>query len=411
LQTRTFEITVPISLPPTVSPHDLIENATSQIERELHDALGGEVHVAAALDLAASGSPLTGKLVLLGLGAAEKEASVADGDFEAFVIIIVRRALRLVFRSLEIHAEPNVRIAAVATNTADKPVRFWNRMELTPISSWIVPAFLGALGGILLLAVVITASWYSLSSAKHHPSTGLLASKTDPQFAAQKTTIDLEQAYREAIAKAAVRAPLKVRLATIDRNQPHVSVVHLSRYYPFERGKLLKDAGELPKDGRLAGDTWVALELELAALCRGKSDALLALNQILGLRHKESERDGLLVMHLKVAPADMFRPCVGASVIDRLCRLELSKTARDDFVLQQAWNTHRVGFEEDGYPFTGMGWSYNWAPDSPNHIGVTEFVVQKDAPANIIRTETPEEFCNLSGEAVGISGDKQSKPE
>jgi hypothetical protein len=56
--------------------------------------------------------------------------------------------------------------------------------------------------------------------------------------------------------------------------------------------------------------------------------------------------------------------------------------------------THRVGFEEDGYPFTDMGWSYNWAPDSPNHIGVTEFVVQKDGPANIIRTETPEEFCN-----------------
>jgi hypothetical protein len=395
LQTRTFEITVPVSLPPTVSPHDLIENATSQIERELHDALGGEVHVAAALDLAASSSTLTGELVLLGPGAPEKAASVADGGFEAFVIIVVRRALRRVFRSLEIRAEPNVRVAAVATNTADKPVRFWNRMELTPISRWIVPAFLGALGGILLLAVVMTASWHSLSSAKNHSSTGLLASKTDPHFAAQKTTVDLDEAYGEAIAKAAVLTPLRVRLATIDRDQPDVSVVHLSRYDPFVRDKFIKDA-QLPKPGQLTGDTWVALELELAALCRGKSDALLALNQILGLPHEESERDGLLVTHLRVAPKDMFRPCAAAEISDKLCKPDLSKTEKDNFVLRQAWSTHRAGFKDAGYPFTGMGWSYNWAPDSPSHIGVTEFVVKKDAPANIIRTETPEEFCNPS---------------
>jgi hypothetical protein len=95
------------------------------------------------------------------------------------------------------------------------------------ISGWIVPAFVGALGGILLLAVVITASWHSLSSAKIHSSTGLLGSKTDPHLAAQKTTIDLDEAYGEVIAKAAVLTPLKVRLATIDRNQPDVSVVHL----------------------------------------------------------------------------------------------------------------------------------------------------------------------------------------
>jgi hypothetical protein len=406
LQTRTFEITVPVSLPPTVSPHDLIESATSQIERELHDALGGKIHVAAHLDLAASGPTLTGELVLLGPGAPEKAASVADGGFEAFVIVVVRRALRRVFRSLEIRADPNVQVGPLPTSTADKPVRFWKRMELTPmISRWIVPAFVGALGGILLFAVVIIASWHSLSSAKYHPSTGLLGSKTDPHFAVQEPVFDIQRAYHEAIAKAAVRTPLKVRLATIDRNRPDVSVVHFSRYDPFVRDRLIKDA-QAPKPGQLTGDTWVALELELAALCRGKSDALLALNQILGLPHKESERDGLLVTHLRVAPKDMFRPCAATEISDKLCKLDLSKTEKDDFVLRQAWSTHRAGFKDDGYPFTGMGWSYNWAPDSPSHIGVTEFVVKKDAPANIIRTETPEEFCNPSGDAVGVSSDK-----
>jgi hypothetical protein len=82
LQTRTFEITVSVSLASAAIPNDLIENATSQIERELHDALGEEIHVAVDLDLPPSGSTLTGELMLLSMGAPEKAASVADGALE-----------------------------------------------------------------------------------------------------------------------------------------------------------------------------------------------------------------------------------------------------------------------------------------------------------------------------------------
>lgn len=72
------------------------------------------------------------------------------------------------------------------------------------------------------------------------------------------------------------------------------------------------------------------------------------------------------------------------------------------FAARQMWNTYRRGFLSSkvksgdypytGYPFTGMGWSYDWS-DVPNHIGVSEFVIKRNAPITLISSRTPAEFC------------------
>lgn len=81
-----------------------------------------------------------------------------------------------------------------------------------------------------------------------------------------------------------------------------------------------------------------------------------------------------------------------------------TSSAYDDlfFLAKQMWGTYRVDFPAlerkagdypyTGFPFTGMGWSYDWS-DVPNHIGVSEFVVRRTARITVVSTKTPAEFC------------------
>ncbi|MET0792378.1 MAG: hypothetical protein ABW061_12720, partial [Polyangiaceae bacterium] len=72
------------------------------------------------------------------------------------------------------------------------------------------------------------------------------------------------------------------------------------------------------------------------------------------------------------------------------------------FLTAQMWNTYRHDFiarrlksgdyPYTGFPFTGMGWSYDWS-DVPNHIGVSEFVIKRDAPVAVLSAKTPADFC------------------
>ncbi len=73
------------------------------------------------------------------------------------------------------------------------------------------------------------------------------------------------------------------------------------------------------------------------------------------------------------------------------------------FVANQMWNVYRDGFARTlkspsdypftGYPFTGMGWTYNWDPASATHVGVSEFLVRGCAAIKFLRATTPAAFC------------------
>ncbi|AET95076.1 hypothetical protein BYI23_D015660 (plasmid) [Burkholderia sp. YI23] len=95
---------------------------------------------------------------------------------------------------------------------------------------------------------------------------------------------------------------------------------------------------------------------------------------------------------LEIRKADLFRPCV-SSTDTATSACEMSPSAAkprlqadiDDsqYVIEKLWTAHSTGFSEIGYPFTGMGWTYNWNPLSRDHIGVSEYVGRKDASVNI----------------------------
>jgi hypothetical protein len=213
-------------------------------------------------------------------------------------------------------------------------------------------------------------------------------------------------AYRHSIAGAAVKRPTYQRhLAALQADSSGtVDVVNFG------------DSRELPVQNRTFA-IWVAPRTELQNACMGAVDPVLKLEQLLGL--PPGPAPGYVVKEIEVAKDGLFRPCLGA-VNDGpppTCTFDLPpappadadpKTLRDAydqmrFVTNQMWQSYRVDFyrnppsEKDypftGYPFTGMGWTYDWATSSRDHYGVSEFVIKGDAVIKVVNQKTPGDFC------------------
>jgi len=195
----------------------------------------------------------------------------------------------------------------------------------------------------------------------------------------------LNDPYQKSIATAAVKQPDYARpLQPIDPFIAEVRVAHLQPYPTIDTNRY----------------TWVTFPGALRDLCRDKPDPLLAIQQALGL--PPEKREGMRVFTFDVRPADIFRPCAsGPDINTTQCAMDLpqslpqtpTQAAVEHFVLKQIMDSYRNGFKGPGYPFTAMGWSYDWDPQSPTHQGVSEYVVKPGAAiANVVSVD-PETFC------------------
>jgi len=155
---------------------------------------------------------------------------------------------------------------------------------------------------------------------------------------------------------------------------------------------------------------WVAPTAQVRPLCNGQSDPVLFLEELLGLPPQRTADAGKRwhVYTFEVAQDALFRPCPGG--VDKsipteprcVAGSELDPNLDPDttrFLLKQFWFSHRTaissgGAWDFGYPWTGMGWTYDWDPKSKTHMGVSEFVVQKGAVTSHVRDATPAEFCS-----------------
>jgi hypothetical protein len=213
-------------------------------------------------------------------------------------------------------------------------------------------------------------------------------------------------AYEDALAAAALKRPsYRMKLAMIDGEKAKVVSFRTPRPLPLQARTF---------------DMWVALADEVREACRGAADPVLKLQQVLGL--PQTAAPGNVVTEIEVPRAGLFRPCIGENGIDKpMCEFELANPPANDadastlreaydrmrFGTKQMWEVYRSGFHRatrsptdypySGYPFTGMGWTYNWADPSRGHFGVSEFVVKRDAVIEIVSEKPPGEFCGKPG--------------
>jgi hypothetical protein len=207
--------------------------------------------------------------------------------------------------------------------------------------------------------------------------------------------------YQAAIRDAAVAAAAKVVPLTPLPADGTVTVVR----WAGTRDSLAcsGDACVFPRAGKTNDDDviWVTLAPEVRDRCKqwGLSGEALTrrLNQLLGLPSQSSYQR--VFIEFSIPAMAMTRPCVGAGTDAQgrpVCQPALGVNwQKADKAQSFAALTMASSYtSKGGYPFTRLGYTYDWGLDAqPDHYGASEFVVTPSSPATVLRQATADEYC------------------
>lgn len=146
---------------------------------------------------------------------------------------------------------------------------------------------------------------------------------------------------------------------------------------------------------------WVTAAPELQNKCQdkkfGRKEGLdLRLKQLFGLPPNVEKK---YFVEFWVRPKDLFRPCPDEEITDENCDLIFPENTSEE---HQAWvNDLRLASYynaewDHNYPWTQLGYTYDWNKKNKNHVGLSEFVIGKDADVIIKGFVPTEEYCASS---------------
>ena len=153
---------------------------------------------------------------------------------------------------------------------------------------------------------------------------------------------------------------------------------------------------------------WVSLDGEVQKQCKQwhlRGDALRErLEQLLGLPPGSPlpyRKTRFVTM--QVAPVNLQRACLGVNETDArhpVCTLDVqasTPTELQQFVMRQMADTYVVDSPKGpGYPFTRLGYTYDWSPEAvtKKHYGASEFLLAPKSQVNVMAITTTDDFCN-----------------
>ena len=203
--------------------------------------------------------------------------------------------------------------------------------------------------------------------------------------------------YEASIRDAAVKQPadLEARLEPIQSKTVNV-VTWATDLNSHSAAKNTRTLGE---------DVWVTVVPGVKRYCAGLTGAALALRlqQLLGL--PPGDASDWKMFAFTVHSTDIFRPCADPRVSTTSCTLDVpdgrhagltdaTAAAHLRFLLRQILSSYRVGFEQPGYPFTALGYTYDWKPDSEtHHVGLSEYVVRRGAIVHDVQQIDTADYC------------------
>ena len=107
-----------------------------------------------------------------------------------------------------------------------------------------------------------------------------------------------------------------------------------------------------------------------------------------------------ILPNLTVGPG-LLRPCVsGAGIYTDHCSYAAPRNKRyAAWVLAYSLKQYR---SVNGYPWTGLGYTYNWRPGAPGVVGVPEWVVGRGTLVTVLAAQSVQQFCGQShGQGAG----------
>lgn len=163
----------------------------------------------------------------------------------------------------------------------------------------------------------------------------------------------------------------------------------------------------------LSDDNWVALTKQDYNSCKEFPRSTLGLNitQALGMPPLANySKWHLVTMWVTVKQAHMlrtvatkdkgnfshgiFRPCFSSpSISSNKCSytLDPKNTKYDEWLLDLSNQQFKY---KGGYPWTGLGYTYNWNASAKSPVGLSEFIVTKGTEVDVVNTKSAADFCS-----------------
>ncbi|WP_375559530.1 hypothetical protein ACE193_17570 [Bernardetia sp. OM2101] len=141
---------------------------------------------------------------------------------------------------------------------------------------------------------------------------------------------------------------------------------------------------------------WVTTAPELAQRMQKEKakDVNLRLKQLLGLPPNAIYS---YFIEFWVKPQDLFRPCPDSEITDNKCDLCFPENTDTSYM---SWiNENRVSRYyqcqiDEKYPWTQLGYTYDWNPKNKSHVGLSEFVIKENTNIIIKAIYTTEGYLN-----------------
>ena len=229
---------------------------------------------------------------------------------------------------------------------------------------------------------------------------------------ASPTVEQLDALYSEAIRRSAVVSPADVLPLRPLTPGPDGNVTVTTWAFCLANAGPDRCDSYAPGRVTLKWDVWIVADEEFQNACsRLGGDINLRLSQLLGLpaprRHLPPDTfERQFVTFSAVPIASVFRPCTDPRVDTDRCSIALPASlppnAPPDFYrwftnqAMSSWQLPAKGKDPDGYPWTRLGYTYNWAPEAASRYGVSEYVIPGDArPVEVTVTavRTARDYC------------------
>lgn len=149
---------------------------------------------------------------------------------------------------------------------------------------------------------------------------------------------------------------------------------------------------QVGQDVSLGKETWVTAAPELQKFCKATglsgADLSLRLEQLLGLPPNNGKTR---VVELWVPTTGMFRPAPDMEITDSVADLDFPAGTPQSHI---DWfnNLKATSYGDPGYPWTRLGYTYDWFPDMSD-IGLSEFVITQGTMIGVKSVAMQDDYC------------------
>lgn len=156
----------------------------------------------------------------------------------------------------------------------------------------------------------------------------------------------------------------------------------------------------------LQRDTWITVEPEVKRICRAypRHQVVERLHQLLGLKPAVPDDEKQRFVRFTVARAQatgpagigIFRPCADPDPTAASCGNSLKgPPAYTAWFANQMTSSYVLAptIRETGYPWTRLGYTYNWDPAAASPVGAQEYVVPAGTEVTVTEVVDPRTYC------------------